>query len=79
MYLSVLISSDSCYDQDMVLVYHEIQVESRDGKHRECRKATLLEFGRMGNGKSTSAMALSVGIPVAIGALVNHLYIAVPY
>ncbi|XP_022147632.1 alpha-aminoadipic semialdehyde synthase isoform X2 [Momordica charantia] len=56
-------------EQDMVLVYHEIQVESRDGKHRECRKATLLEFGRMGNGKSTSAMALSVGIPVAIGAL----------
>ncbi|XP_023531703.1 alpha-aminoadipic semialdehyde synthase-like isoform X1 [Cucurbita pepo subsp. pepo] len=56
-------------EQDMVLLHHEIQVESADGQHTECRKATLLEFGRTWNGKTTSAMALTVGIPTAIGAL----------
>ncbi|XP_038879308.1 alpha-aminoadipic semialdehyde synthase isoform X1 [Benincasa hispida] len=56
-------------EQDMVLLHHEIQVAMPDGQHTECRKATLLEFGRTRNGKSTSAMALTVGIPAAIGAL----------
>lgn len=55
----------------MVLLHHEIQVALPDGQHTECRKATLLEFGRTTNGKTTSAMALTVGIPAAIGALVT--------
>lgn len=54
----------------MVLLHHEIQVESPDGQHIECRKATLLEFGTTINGKAISAMALTVGVPIAIGALV---------
>lgn len=54
----------------MVLLHHEIQVESPDGQP-ECRKATLLEFGRTWNGKTTSAMALTVGVPIAIAALVT--------
>lgn len=54
----------------MVLLHHEIQVATPDGQHTESRKATLLDFGTTKNGKSTSAMALTVGIPAAIGALV---------
>ncbi|KAL0558596.1 hypothetical protein IC582_003173 [Cucumis melo] len=56
-------------EQDMVLLHHEIQVATPDDQQTECRKATLLEFGTTMNGKSTSAMALTVGIPAAIGAL----------
>ena len=70
--LSILYNKFISYDdQDMVLLHHEIQVESPDGQRKECRKATFLEFGRIENGKITSAMARTVGIPIAIGALVT--------
>lgn len=58
------------YGQDMVLLHHEIEVEFPDGRPMENHRGTLLEFGRTKNGKTTTAMALTVGIPVAIGALV---------
>jgi alpha-aminoadipic semialdehyde synthase len=56
-------------EQDMVLLYHEIEVEFPDTKQTEKHRATLLEFGTTKNGKSTTAMALTVGVPAAIGAL----------
>lgn len=56
-------------EHDMVLLHHEIQVEFSDSRPMETHKATLLEFGKTENGKSTSAMALTVGIPAAIGTL----------
>ncbi|VFQ63406.1 unnamed protein product [Cuscuta campestris] len=56
-------------EQDMVFLHHEVVVDLPDGQ-TETHEATLLEFGRTdSNGKTTSAMALSVGIPAAIGAL----------
>ncbi|MED6110949.1 hypothetical protein PIB30_047757 [Stylosanthes scabra] len=55
-------------EKDMVLLYHEVEVEYPDGQ-TEKHRATLLEFGKSVNGKTASAMALTVGIPVAIGAL----------
>lgn len=56
-------------EQDMVFLHHEVVVDLPDGQ-TETHEATLLEFGRTdNNGKTTSAMALSVGIPAAIGAL----------
>lgn len=54
----------------MVLLHHEVEIEFPDGRPVEKRRATLLEFGRTKNGKITTAMALTVGIPAAIGALV---------
>lgn len=54
----------------MVLLHHEVEVEFPDGRPTENHWATLLEFGRVQNDKTTSAMALTVGIPAAIGALV---------
>lgn len=54
----------------MVLLHHEVVVEFPNGRPTENHQATLLEFGRTQNGKEISAMALTVGIPVAIGALV---------
>eukprot|EP00258_Populus_trichocarpa_P018351 XP_006381529.2 alpha-aminoadipic semialdehyde synthase [Populus trichocarpa] len=59
----------SSTEQDMVLLHHEMEVEFPDSQATENHKGTLLEFGRTGNGKTTTAMALTVGIPVAIGAL----------
>lgn len=61
--------SYSSNEQDMVLLHHEIQVEYPDGRPLENHKATLLEFGNTENGKSSTAMALTVGIPAAIGVL----------
>lgn len=56
-------------EQDMVLLYHQVVVEFPNGRPTEKHEATLLEFGRTQNGKTISGMALTVGIPVAIGAL----------
>ncbi|KAG0485247.1 hypothetical protein HPP92_009326 [Vanilla planifolia] len=61
--------SYSSKEQDMVLLHHEIQVEYPDGRPTETHKATLLEFGKIENGKNTTAMARTVGITVAIGTL----------
>lgn len=55
----------------MVLLHHEVEVEFPDSQQTEKHRATLLEFGRIENGKSTTAMALTVGVPAAIGALVS--------
>ncbi|RVW28650.1 Alpha-aminoadipic semialdehyde synthase [Vitis vinifera] len=59
----------SSEEQDMVLLHHEVEVEFPDGRPVEKHRATLLEFGKTKNGKTTTAMAFTVGIPVAIGAL----------
>ncbi|KAJ6382056.1 hypothetical protein OIU77_030665 [Salix suchowensis] len=56
-------------EQDMVLLHHEMEVEFPDKQVTENHRGTLLEFGRTEDGKTTTAMALTVGIPVAIGAL----------
>ncbi|URE42381.1 Alanine dehydrogenase/PNT, N-terminal domain [Musa troglodytarum] len=56
-------------EQDMVLLHHEVQIEFPDGRPTENHWATLLEFGKVEDGKVTSAMALTVGIPAAIGVL----------
>ncbi|XP_072952758.1 alpha-aminoadipic semialdehyde synthase isoform X1 [Typha angustifolia] len=56
-------------EQDMVLLHHEVEVEFPDGRPTENHRATLLEFGRTEDGKATTAMALTVGIPAAVGAL----------
>lgn len=57
----------------MVLLHHEVEVDFPDGRPAENHRATLLEFGTTKNGKMTTAMALTVGIPAAIGALVDIL------
>ena len=62
------------YDQDMVLLHHEVEVDFPDGRPAENHRATLLEFGSTKNGKTTNAMAFTVGIPAAIGALVSTCY-----
>jgi alpha-aminoadipic semialdehyde synthase len=54
----------------MVLLHHEVEVEFPDSQLTEKHLATVLEFGKIENGKSTTAMALTVGVPAAIGALV---------
>ncbi|KAK1280738.1 Alpha-aminoadipic semialdehyde synthase [Acorus gramineus] len=59
----------SSTEEDMVLLHHEVEVEYPDDQPSECHHATLLEFGRMKNGRMNKAMALTVGIPAAIGAL----------
>ncbi|KAI4379957.1 hypothetical protein MLD38_006193 [Melastoma candidum] len=60
----------SSSEQDMVLLHHEVEVEFSDSQKIENHRATLLEFGKVENdGKTTTAMALTVGIPAAIGAL----------
>lgn len=51
----------------MVLLHHEIEIDFQDGKPAKSHRATLLEFGRT----TTTAMALTVGIPAAVGALVQ--------
>ncbi|GMJ07576.1 LYSINE-KETOGLUTARATE REDUCTASE/SACCHAROPINE DEHYDROGENASE, SACCHAROPINE DEHYDROGENASE [Hibiscus trionum] len=56
-------------EQDMVLLHHEVEVEFPDSNQTEHHTATLLEFGKAKNGKTVSAMSLTVGVPVAIGAL----------
>ena len=58
----------------MVLLHHEVEVEYPDGRPTEKHQATLLEFGKVENGGSTTTgMALTVGILAAIGALVVTL------
>lgn len=54
----------------MVLLHHEVEIEYPDSQITEKHRATLLEFGKTLNGKTTTAMALTVGIPAAVGALV---------
>ncbi|XP_068660381.1 alpha-aminoadipic semialdehyde synthase isoform X2 [Aristolochia californica] len=61
--------SYSSTEQDMVLLHHEVEVDLPDGQPRERHSATLLEFGRTKNERTYTAMGLTVGIPVAIGAL----------
>ncbi|KAJ8750761.1 hypothetical protein K2173_015942 [Erythroxylum novogranatense] len=56
-------------EQDMVLLHHEVEVEYPDGRPAEKHSGTLSEFGKTENGKTTTAMALTVGIPAAIGVL----------
>ncbi|GFP97632.1 alpha-aminoadipic semialdehyde synthase [Phtheirospermum japonicum] len=56
-------------EKDMVLLHHEVEVEFSDGQPTEKHRATLLEFGRSEGVRSYTAMALTVGIPAAIGAL----------
>ncbi|KAK6248861.1 hypothetical protein QUC31_020426 [Theobroma cacao] len=53
----------------MVLLHHEVEVDYPASQQTEHHTATLLEFGKAKNGKMISAMALTVGVPVAIGAL----------
>lgn len=54
-----------------MLLHHEVEVDFPDDQLTEKHRATLLEFGKTQNGKNTTAMALTVGIPAAIGALVQ--------
>ena len=55
----------------MVLLHHEVEaVFPEEDQHTEKHIGTLLEFGRIKNGKTATAMALTVGIPAAVGALV---------
>lgn len=56
-------------EQDMVLMHHEVVVDFPNDQQTERHTGTLLEFGKTKNGKTTTAMALTVGIPAAIGAL----------
>eukprot|EP01018_Ginkgo_biloba_P028011 Gb_24725 [translate_table: standard] len=55
-------------EQDMVLLHHELEVRYTDKRPSERHTTTLLEFGKIAKEKSRSAMALTVGIPAAIGA-----------
>ena len=57
----------------MVLLHDEVEAEYLDERPTEKHQATLLEFGKVENGRSTTAMALTVGVPAAIGALVVTL------
>ncbi|KAF7837603.1 alpha-aminoadipic semialdehyde synthase [Senna tora] len=59
----------SATEQDMVLLHHEVEIEFPGSEVTENHRATLLEFGKTEDGKSTSAMALTVGLPAAAGAL----------
>ncbi|CAM8945341.1 unnamed protein product [Rhodiola kirilowii] len=59
----------SSNEQDMVLLHHELEVEFPDDQPQEKHTGTLIEFGKTEKGKTTTAMALTVGVPVAIGAL----------
>ncbi|KAE9602514.1 putative oxidoreductase [Lupinus albus] len=61
--------SYSSTERDMVLLHHEVEVEYPDSQVTENHRATLLEFGKTVDGKTTTAMALTVGIPAAVGAL----------
>ena len=54
----------------MVFLYHEMEIEYPDSQITEKRRAALVEFGKIIDGKTTTAMSLTVGIPAAVGALV---------
>jgi alpha-aminoadipic semialdehyde synthase len=47
--------------QDMMLLHHEVEVEYPNSQITEKHTATLLEFGKIADGKTTTAMALTVG------------------
>ncbi|KAK6147547.1 hypothetical protein DH2020_018459 [Rehmannia glutinosa] len=49
--------------------HRKVEVDFPDGQPTEKHRATLLEFGRTDGVRSYTAMALTVGIPAAIGAL----------
>lgn len=53
---------------DIMLLHHEVVVDYPDD-HAETHRSTLLAMGRTESGKTTMAMALTVGIPAATGAL----------
>ncbi|KAL2535132.1 lysine-ketoglutarate reductase/saccharopine dehydrogenase bifunctional enzyme [Abeliophyllum distichum] len=55
--------------EDMVLLHHEVEVDFPNGLPTENHRATLLECGKTKDGKTTTAMALTVWIPAAIGAM----------
>jgi alpha-aminoadipic semialdehyde synthase len=57
----------------MVLLHHEVEVEYPNSQTTKKHRATLLEYGKIADGKTTTAMALTVGIPAAVGALVLSL------
>jgi len=59
----------SSTEQDMVLLHHEVEVEFPDGLLAENHRGTLLEFGSSKKSRTTTAMALTVGVPAAVGAL----------
>ncbi|KAL3535457.1 hypothetical protein ACH5RR_003918 [Cinchona calisaya] len=59
----------SSTEEDMVLLHHEVEIDFPNGQPTEKHRATLLEFGRTNDGNTTTAMALTVGIPAAVGAL----------
>ncbi|CAN1217016.1 Alpha-aminoadipic semialdehyde synthase [Linum perenne] len=59
----------SSTEQDMVLLHHEVEVEFPDGLLSENHRGTLLEFGSSKKSRTTTAMALTVGVPAAVGAL----------
>ncbi|WJX90865.1 hypothetical protein P8452_72719 [Trifolium repens] len=56
-------------EKDMVLLHHEVEVEYPNSQTTKKHRATLLEYGKIADGKTTTAMALTVGIPAAVGAL----------
>ncbi|ESW26524.1 hypothetical protein PHAVU_003G126300 [Phaseolus vulgaris] len=56
-------------EKDMVLLHHEVEIEYPDSQNTEKHAATLLQFGKTVNGNTTTAMALTVGVPAAVGAL----------
>lgn len=59
----------SSTERDMVILHHEVEIDFPDGQATEKQRATLLDYGRIKDGKTTTSMALTVGIPAAIGAL----------
>ncbi|XP_027333102.1 alpha-aminoadipic semialdehyde synthase isoform X2 [Abrus precatorius] len=61
--------SYSSTEKDMVILHHEVEIEYPDSKITKNHRATLLEYGKTLNGKTTTAMALTVGVPAAVGAL----------
>lgn len=52
------------------MLHHEVDIDFPDGRPTEKQRATLLEFGKTEHSRTTTSMALTVGIPAAIGALV---------
>ncbi|CAN0918320.1 Alpha-aminoadipic semialdehyde synthase [Linum grandiflorum] len=59
----------SSKEQDMVLLHHEVEVEFPGRQLSETHRGTLLEFGSSKESRTTTAMALTVGVPAAVGAL----------
>ncbi|GJP71445.1 hypothetical protein CLOP_g2279, partial [Closterium sp. NIES-67] len=53
---------------DMVLLHHELEASFPDGRAKEKHSATLLAFGEVASG-GVSAMARTVGLPAALGAV----------